>query len=93
MARNRSKLKTIKKRTEVLAKSAKKMASTSDQLSQEVTCRQCHKLYIDPKLLPCLHVFCRTCLTTRDGPRDKEGLKFQVDCPLCSEVTEVRTDP
>ncbi len=60
-----------------------------EHLSQEVTCQHCDKLYTDPKLLPCLHVFCRDCLSVKGGPRDKEGLKFAVDCPLCSEVTEV----
>ena len=71
----------------------REMASTSEvnieQLKKEVTCQKCHKLYSSPKLLPCLHTFCKGCLTLRDGLRDKEGLKFVVDCPKCSETTEV----
>ena len=59
------------------------------QLKNEVTCQKCSKIYSSPKLLPCLHAFCEGCLTLRDGLRDKEGLKFVVNCPVCSETTEV----
>eukprot|EP00731_Ephydatia_muelleri_P009941 Em0005g527a len=46
---------------------------------QELTCQLCSEQYADPRILPCLHSFCRQCL-------DKEARDTapMVACPACA---------
>jgi len=38
------------------------MADTWDDVRREVTCSLCSDLFEEPKILPCLHTFCKNCL-------------------------------
>ena len=70
----------------------KEPVSENDQLESlrnEVTCPECRKPFTQPKLLPCLHCACASCLSEREGVRDKEGLKYIVACPKCKQETEL----
>ncbi|KAK6195205.1 hypothetical protein SNE40_000679 [Patella caerulea] len=40
-------------------------------------CKLCQKVFTDPKLLPCLHTYCQTCLQTQLNETDK------ITCTLC----------
>ncbi|XP_050389168.1 uncharacterized protein LOC126808478 isoform X2 [Patella vulgata] len=40
-------------------------------------CKLCQKVFTDPKLLPCLHTYCHTCLQTQLNETDK------ITCTLC----------
>ncbi|CAH1248249.1 TRIM2 [Branchiostoma lanceolatum] len=51
-----------------------------------LTCPVCQELYKDPKLLPCLHTFCRKCLETW-AAKQSAGRKFT--CPLCRSPVEL----
>lgn len=55
------------------------MATYSDQFSEQIACPLCHERHGEPKVLPCLHTFCRRCLeeTIR---RDEGG---HLRCPTC----------
>ena len=46
-----------------------------------ITCSICGDLYTDPKTIPCLHTFCKTCLE-RSIEMNKR-LASDVCCPLC----------
>jgi len=48
-------------------------------VKEEVTCAICQNLLNDPKILPCLHSFCASCLKEWLGQLRKNEL----ECPLC----------
>ncbi|XP_066301765.1 tripartite motif-containing protein 2-like [Branchiostoma lanceolatum] len=60
-------------------------AMSEDGLEQEfdqefLTCPVCNKLFCEPKILPCLHTFCKSCL--------EKWVKQKVSCPFCrTEIT------
>jgi len=57
-----------------------------DQLEEEITCAVCHELYAEPKILPCLHYYCKECilkLASRDGSNQP------FPCPECREKTTI----
>ena len=58
-------------------------------LKEEVTCSVCSNVYTNPKQLPCLHIFCLTCLNDLARTSAHHG---SVKCPLCqSEVAVPET--
>ena len=57
------------------------MASFNDQFSDQLSCSLCHHRYDDPRVLPCLHSFCRRCLE-EVVRRDRAGL---LRCPTCQQ--------
>ncbi|KAK3088777.1 hypothetical protein FSP39_023633 [Pinctada imbricata] len=58
-------------------------------LSQNLSCKLCLGLYREPKLLTCLHSFCRACLQTYCEDR---GIGDELECPTCNEVTILPKD-
>lgn len=50
----------------------------------DCTCSACSKLFVDPRILPCLHTFCRECLE-RTRPVANQG----VHCPKCLKTFSV----
>ncbi len=58
---------------------------TLKQLEGEVTCGICQEYYTDPKILPCLHYYCKQCVLKLAL---RTGLDKPFYCPECrSEVT------
>ena len=57
---------------------------TLEDLEKEVTCAVCQEHYTDPKILPCLHYYCKQCIlrlalrTSKDEP---------FSCPECRRDT------
>lgn len=41
-------------------------------------CPLCHEMYVNPRLLPCLHTFCKRCLENMVPPRS-----LSLSCPSC----------
>ena len=58
-----------------------------EKMRREITCPKCNKHFVHPKLLPCHHSVCASCLVIREGVR--EGLRYMVSCPECSTETEL----
>ncbi|KAK2181352.1 hypothetical protein NP493_403g08005 [Ridgeia piscesae] len=57
------------------------MATFSDQFSEQLSCPLCLNRFDDPKVLPCLHTFCRRCLEEQlRRDRTKRLL-----CPTCKQ--------
>lgn len=53
-----------------------------DESPEDIWCKYCSKLYDEPKVLPCLHTFCKQCVGSITG--ENETSLF---CPICrSEV-------
>ena len=54
-------------------------------LEEEITCSVCKKLYTDPKILSCLHYYCKECILTL-ALRAGKGQPFS--CPeCCKDIT------
>ncbi|KAJ8313987.1 hypothetical protein KUTeg_008548 [Tegillarca granosa] len=64
----------------------------SDTGEEFLKCPICLEFYVDPKFLPCLHTFCRSCLQTYISSSIKEEeiseSKTKVDfpCPVCRTI-------
>lgn len=67
-------------------KTMTKASTVADSWVKELKCAICLEQYKEPKVLPCLHSFCKTCL---EGRLPKEGLSWRVDCPSCCNSVEV----
>ncbi|XP_069120947.1 uncharacterized protein [Argopecten irradians] len=61
--------------------------STTPPLSQIICCKLCFSVYKSPKLLPCLHSFCCSCLSNHCDSNISQGRATV--CPSCSEQFEV----
>ena len=55
-----------------------------EDLEKEVTCAVCQEHYTDPKILPCLHYYCKQCIL-RLALRTGKGKPFS--CPECRKDT------
>ena len=53
---------------------------TVEELEREITCGICQEHYTDPKVLPCLHYYCKKCVL-RQALRTSTGKPFS--CPEC----------
>ena len=54
-------------------------SSRSDPtIEEQLTCPLCHKLFEDPKVLPCLHIVCKACIESF-----LSGRESRVHCPGC----------
>ena len=67
----------------------------SQLLQNEITCQLCRRLATDPRLLDCLHSFCRTCIEMKlqglPPPTRSHNVKGVV-CPVCTHVTTLPTN-
>ena len=57
------------------------------KVEDQLDCSICLETYTDPKLLQCLHVFCRKCLV-KLVVRDQQG-QLILTCPICRHDTPV----
>ena len=60
------------------------MERNLEELEKEVTCAICHEHYTDPKILPCLHYYCRQCIHTLAL---RTGIDRPFPCPECRTDT------
>ena len=65
-----------------LAELEKETKKSLAELEREITCAICREQYMDPKLLPCSHYFCKECIL-RLVLRAGAGKPFS--CPECRE--------
>lgn len=63
--------------------SSSSSSNKKTSLRDDLTCALCGEMYTDPRLLPCLHSFCKRCLEHTVNPRSTN-----LTCHLCRiEVT------
>ena len=55
-----------------------------EQLEKEITCAVCQEHYTEPKILPCLHYYCKKCVHALVL---RIGSKTPFSCPECWEET------
>ena len=59
----------------------KQISEDTRDVEKTLTCAICQSTYYDPRILPCLHSFCKACLLNLIGTREVCGHKLK--CPLC----------
>ena len=57
-----------------------KMAARETTVDPSTKCKKCHNHYDDPRMLPCLHSFCKSCVGQLVI---QNGSKKTVRCPTC----------
>ena len=62
------------------------MASNVTEKSPSTTCKNCSKPYTDPRMLPCLHSFCTTCI---ESLIVQDGSKKTIRCPMCETTSRI----
>ena len=63
-----------------------KASSLAQNLVKELECTVCLEQYKEPKVLPCLHSYCKKCL---EGLLTKQGVVWRINCPSCRISVEV----
>ncbi len=64
-----------------------------EDLEEDLTCSVCFGLFSDPRVLPCSHTFCRSCLESVLQASVSfsiwRPLRLPLKCPSCRSVTEL----
>ncbi|XP_070576180.1 uncharacterized protein [Ptychodera flava] len=68
-----------------------KLSTMGDSLEGELSCAVCMDIYTDPRLLPCAHSFCRTCLfdVMKKGHPEKKSASSRLSCPSCRHEADL----
>ncbi|KAL3860553.1 hypothetical protein ACJMK2_010669 [Sinanodonta woodiana] len=64
------------------------MAALSDTIGEHLACPLCFGKYDDPRVLPCLHSFCKKCL---EGVLKKQGHLAGLKCPTCRQAVALNS--
>ena len=75
------------------APDCKKDLQGKDELQLDdpsLTCAVCRQQYNQPKLLHCLHSFCKSCVESLVKNSDTESEFYTVLCPVCRSKSEVQ---
>ncbi|KAM4742365.1 tripartite motif-containing protein 59 isoform 1-T2 [Anableps anableps] len=64
-----------------------------DSLEEDLTCSVCYSLFSDPRVLPCSHTFCKSCLDNLLQVSTNYSiwrpLRLPIKCPHCRSVAEL----
>lgn len=66
-----------------------------ETLEEDLTCSVCYSLFSDPRVLPCSHTFCKTCLdnllkvSINSNNSIWRPLRLPLKCPNCRSVVEL----
>ncbi|XP_069069349.1 tripartite motif-containing protein 59 isoform X2 [Pleurodeles waltl] len=67
--------------------------SQMNNLEEELTCCICYNLYEDPRVLPCSHTFCRSCLESVVQSSSNYSIwrpiRLPLKCPTCRSIAEL----
>lgn len=55
-------------------------------------CGVCQQQYDRPKLLHCLHSFCKSCVESLIKESDVQNLSYTIECPVCHTKSEIPKD-
>ncbi|XP_008296737.1 tripartite motif-containing protein 59 [Stegastes partitus] len=69
------------------------LVSIMDNLEEDLTCSVCYSLFSDPRILPCSHTFCKSCLDNLLQVSTNYSiwrpLRLPLKCPNCRSVVEL----
>ncbi|TWW77147.1 tripartite motif-containing protein 59 isoform X1 [Takifugu flavidus] len=64
-----------------------------ETLEEDLTCSVCYSLFSDPRVLPCSHTFCKTCLDNLLQVSNNYSiwrpLRLPLKCPNCRSMVEL----
>jgi hypothetical protein len=60
----------------------------SKNLNDQLLCKICSFQYVEPKLLSCLHSFCKSCIN-KELVKLTEDQIVKISCKICNTVTKV----
>ena len=69
-----------------MAENPKEATKALQKLADQITCAICLETYTEPKVLPCLHIFCKHCL---ERLVHQKGSSDTVKCPQCRTMTQL----
>jgi len=61
-----------------------KTVGNKAESKDDLKCRLCNQLYTDPRVLPCLHVFCTACIVRLVSSALEEP-GGAMECPVCQQ--------
>ncbi|XP_041377199.1 E3 ubiquitin-protein ligase TRIM32-like [Gigantopelta aegis] len=64
------------------------MELAEDISDEYLTCTICFEPFIDPKQLPCLHTFCKRCLSSHISYNVRGSGHLHFSCPVCRKITK-----
>jgi len=64
---------------------AENVGNSEYEGEDNLKCRLCKQLYTDPRVLPCLHVFCTACIVRLVSSAVKEEPGGVLECPVCHQ--------
>jgi len=70
----------------VVRKASERITRMASNTASPATCGICSELFTDPRILPCLHSFCKKCLQKL---YDEHGVNKTLKCPTCEECAPV----
>jgi len=76
---------TASRRSFKALKMEEKVQSTEVDSDDSLKCHLCNQLYTDPRVLPCLHVFCTTCIVQLVSSMLNEEPSGVMECPVCRQ--------
>lgn len=59
------------------------LITDKNRLGELIKCSICFEIFKEPKILPCKHTFCRSCLS------QVQSNSCRIRCPLCSQQFNV----
>lgn len=65
-------------------RASRKTVAFREETPQDIWCKYCSKVFEEPKVLPCLHTYCKQCIDVILG--DNESSLF---CPICRSEVEL----
>ncbi|KAM7413009.1 hypothetical protein PAMA_020409 [Pampus argenteus] len=72
---------------------AEPLVTVMDNLEEDLTCSVCYSLFSDPRVLPCSHTFCKSCLDNLLQVSTNYSiwrpLRLPLKCPNCRSVVEL----
>ncbi|XP_078419899.1 tripartite motif-containing protein 59 isoform X2 [Cetorhinus maximus] len=64
-----------------------------DNFEEDLTCSVCYSIFEDPRVLPCSHTFCRTCLENIVHESGNfsiwRPLRIPLKCPTCRSIVDL----
>ena len=75
-----------KQRSSMAESSKNVMERSVEELEKEITCAICREIYVEPKVLPCCHYYCKKCVYNFAS---RTGLDQPFSCPECRADTKL----